>query len=148
MQYGGQIIGQPQQLQQINRGNPPMPLHPAAMPSRGLLNQHQQHSLAGSLGAGGLSGSPLTNGLQVGRLRFDVCTVHASEWLMPVVQDPLWLPTSWSPLLSPLPCPLAIVRLSSSNCLCTAVGIVMLTRHSMGASREGVLCCPAPRSTA
>ncbi|KAK9835133.1 hypothetical protein WJX81_000288 [Elliptochloris bilobata] len=64
MQYGGQIIGQPPQLQQINRGNPPMPLHPAVVPNRGMLNQHQQHGLGGGLGAGGLSGSPLTNGLQ------------------------------------------------------------------------------------
>lgn len=82
MQYGGQIIGKPPQLQQINRGNPPMPLHPAAAPNRGLLSQHQQHSLAGSLGPGGLSGSPLANGLQVGRLRYGVCAL----WRLPCLR--------------------------------------------------------------
>jgi hypothetical protein len=65
MHYGGQIIGQPLQMQQA-RANAAMPLHPTAAASRGLLQQQQQqqHGLGPGLGAGGLAGSPLTNGLQ------------------------------------------------------------------------------------
>lgn len=65
MQYGGQIIGQPLQMQQqMSRGNSTMPLHPVQAANRNLLQQ-QQHGLGPNMGAGGLSGSPLTNGLQV-----------------------------------------------------------------------------------
>ena len=131
MQYGGQIIGQPQQLQQINRGNPPMPLHPAAAPNRGLLNQHQQHSLAGSLGAGGLSGSPLTNGLQVGRLRALLSAtsqVHASYKIPCVAADPV----------APPVCPLSVSL--ATACLVSAAACArLMEQHVCFSQRHAAL---------
>ena len=142
MQYGGQIIGQLPQLQQMNRGNLPMPLHPTALPNRGLLNQHQQHSLAGSLGAGGLSGSPLSNGLQVVRLRPGIGNVYLPGSLIPVFQNWLWQP---SLVVSGARCR---PFWPSSVCVCTSVCLCMAFGTAFALVMMACICCPRPGSIA